>query len=301
MKNANFIAIDFETATTSTRMPCQIGIVVVKEGQIVDRIQRYIQPPGNRYSAKCISIHGITPTITKDKPEFDIVWEEIKEYFEANFIVAHNINFDTDVLNKALNRYNIETPRIMGMECTFNLTGVSLDNVCKDLGIELDHHSALSDATACAEIFLRYLKGDIKIDHIYEKEENESSVQYQTDVILHEKINKEYLIQDLNVENKDNSFYNKKVVITGVFNKISRNDLAHLMQSLGADVNTSISKKTNYVITGMEPGPSKMQKIKGLQDEGCDINVISEDLLLEILEKEGILSMYASEMAIKKN
>lgn len=39
MKNANFIAIDFETATTSTRMPCQIGIVVVKEGQIVDRIE----------------------------------------------------------------------------------------------------------------------------------------------------------------------------------------------------------------------------------------------------------------------
>lgn len=30
MNNANFIAIDFETATPK-RMPCQIGLVVVKE------------------------------------------------------------------------------------------------------------------------------------------------------------------------------------------------------------------------------------------------------------------------------
>lgn len=286
MKNANFIAFDFETATSSTRMPCQIGIVVVKEGQIVNRIERYIQPPGNRYSAKCISIHGITPDITKDKPEFDCVWEEIKEYFEANFIIAHNINFDIDVLNKALDRYNITPPIIMGMECTFNLTGASLDDACKALGVELNHHNALSDATACAEIFLRYLKGEIEIEYIDKEDIHEPSTQYQTDIVIHEKIKKEFLKQNLNVENKNNPFFNKKVVITGIFSMISRNDLASLMQSLGADVNTSISKKTNYVITGMEPGPSKLEKIKKLQEEGYEIKILSEDSLFEIIKED---------------
>lgn len=202
MKNANFIAIDFETATTSTRMPCQIGIVIVKEGKIIQRIEKYIQPPGNKYNKKCIEVHGITPDITKDKPEFDVVWEEIKEFFEANFIVAHNIYFDIDVLNKALNRYNIEHPIIMGMECTFNLTGTSLNNACKDFGIKLDHHNALSDATACAEIFLRYLKGEIKPCQVddndnglidVEEINDSSSFSYQTDITFHEKINKEYM------------------------------------------------------------------------------------------------------------
>lgn len=293
MKNANFIAIDFETATTSTRMPCQIGIVVVKKGQIVDRIERFIQPPGNRYNKKCIEVHGITPEITKDKPEFDAVWEDIREYFEANFIVAHNINFDIDVLTKALSKYDIVPPIIMGTECTFNLTGAPLNDVCKDFGIELNHHNALSDATACAEIFLRYLKGEIQPYQIdeddndlnYVEEYNDSSSQYQTDITFHEKINKEYLKQDLNVENKNNPFYNKKVVITGIFEKIPRNDLASLMQSLGADVNTSISKRTNYVLTGKEPGPSKMKKIKNLQDEGYDIKILLEDSLFEIIEE----------------
>ena len=291
MKNANFIAIDFETATTSTRMPCQLGIVGVKECQIVDHIERFIQPPGNRYNKKCIEIHGITPDVTKDKPEFDIVWEEIREYFEANFIVAHNINFDIDVLTKALSKYDIVPPIIMGTECTFNLTGASLHDACNDFGIELNHHSALSDATACAEIFLRYLKGEITPYQIDESSfidaegYNESSPLHQADITFHEKINKEYLKQDLNVENKNNPFYNKKIVITGIFEKISRNDIASLMQSFGADVNTAISKKTNYVLTGKEPGPSKMEKIKNLQDEGHNIKILSEDTLLDILEE----------------
>lgn len=87
--NANFIAIDFETATPK-RMPCQIGIVVVKEGLIVERISRLIQPLDNKYAKQCIRVHGITPEMTKDTPTFDVVWNDIKMYFEGNFVIAHN-------------------------------------------------------------------------------------------------------------------------------------------------------------------------------------------------------------------
>lgn len=90
MKNVNFIAIDFETATTQ-RTACQVGITVVKEGEIVKKISRFIQPPANQYSKQCIKVHGITPDITADSPTFDIIWNDIKEYFEGNFIVAHNL------------------------------------------------------------------------------------------------------------------------------------------------------------------------------------------------------------------
>lgn len=109
MKNVNFIAIDFETATTQ-RTACQVGITVVKEGEIVKKISRFIQPPANQYSKQCIKVHGITPDITADSPTFDIIWNDIKEYFEGNFIVAHNLPFDIDVLYKELDRYNIPHP-----------------------------------------------------------------------------------------------------------------------------------------------------------------------------------------------
>lgn len=63
MKNANFIAVDFETATPQ-RAACQIGIVVVKEGVITEKVSHLIQPPNNKYSKNCINVHGITPEMT---------------------------------------------------------------------------------------------------------------------------------------------------------------------------------------------------------------------------------------------
>ena len=40
----DFVAIDFETATLQhPRHICQIGLVFVKDGEIVDRIMRYVQ------------------------------------------------------------------------------------------------------------------------------------------------------------------------------------------------------------------------------------------------------------------
>ena len=45
---SDFVAIDFETATTG-RMACQIGIVVVKNYEIKNEYSFLIQPPGNKY------------------------------------------------------------------------------------------------------------------------------------------------------------------------------------------------------------------------------------------------------------
>ena len=78
--NSNFIAIDFETAT-SNKMACQIGITIVENGAIKDTIVRLIQPPNNKYDVGCIQVHHITPEQTSKSPTFDIVWEEIKNLF----------------------------------------------------------------------------------------------------------------------------------------------------------------------------------------------------------------------------
>lgn len=55
------------------------------------------------------------------------------------------------------------------------------------------------------------------------------------------------------------------------------------LQSLGADINTSISKKTNIVVIGDGAGPSKLRKIEELRESGCDIRIIYEPELIDIL------------------
>ncbi len=49
-------------------------------------------------------------------------------------------------------------------------------------------------------------------------------------------------------------------VVSGVFEKFSRDELKDLMEKNGAKVGSSISSKTNYVVAGSNMGPSKLEK-----------------------------------------
>ena len=46
----SFVAIDFETANAQRCSICSVGLVVVKDGEIVDRIYRLIRPEPEEYS-----------------------------------------------------------------------------------------------------------------------------------------------------------------------------------------------------------------------------------------------------------
>lgn len=57
----------------------------------------------------------------------------------------------------------------------------------------------------------------------------------------------------------DNPFTDKTVVVTGSLESYSRTEIKEKLEELGAKVSGSVSKKTNYVIVGKEPG-SKYDK-----------------------------------------
>ena len=61
-------------------------------------------------------------------------------------------------------------------------------------------------------------------------------------------------------------------------------ELGKLLQSLGADINTSITKKTNIVIIGNGAGPSKLKKTQELKDSGYNIKLIYEPELIDVLQ-----------------
>lgn len=76
------------------------------------------------------------------------------------------------------------------------------------------------------------------------------------------KIQSEFLKQ-IEVEDKSHFFYNKKVVLTGEFPSFeNRNIMAQMLQSVGADVQSTVSKTTDYVIVGKKAGPKKLERIK---------------------------------------
>lgn len=303
IKNANFIAIDFETATTK-RMPCQIGIVVVKEGTIVEKISKLIQPPGNRYSDQCVKVHKITPEITKRSPTFDQVWNDIKSYFEGNFIIAHNASFDLDVLKKSLHAYNIPHPIFMGTSCTYELSGMSLVDACNTYNIPLcSHHDGLCDAEACAQLFLKYLNGEINNIASKSNIENYESIRPLDKQIFNnphhnfdsigytsflEECSQNDPLKDFNLDlisslQPLSEFINKRFIITGgtIFN---RDHAYQIIEKLGGKKSSSISKSLNYAILGKEPGPKKIEQIDSLKAEGYNINIISDIEFIELIK-----------------
>lgn len=151
----NFTAIDFETAVGARNSICQVGMVIVKNSEIIKTINFLVQPPSNEYAYHNIQVHGITAKDTRNAPFFNQIWDDIKPYIENQLIVAHNISFDASCLKKTLEHYALPIPEFQ-QACTYKQTKKKLNLACADLGIKLtNHHDAECDALACAMIYMK--------------------------------------------------------------------------------------------------------------------------------------------------
>ncbi|WP_316751477.1 3'-5' exonuclease [Pedobacter gandavensis] len=152
----NFTAIDFETAQGKRWSICQVGLVRVENGIIKETINRLVCPPDNIYFYRNTEIHGITAERTRRSPDFSTVWKEISSFIDGQTVVAHNGAFDFSCLTQTLDYYKIAQP-VYEKQCTYKIYGQKLAALCQEYRIPLNHHDALSDALACAELYKRHL------------------------------------------------------------------------------------------------------------------------------------------------
>lgn len=159
----NFAAIDFETATASRNSACAVGIVSVRNSIIVDEFHILIQPPYNEYNWHNINVHGIRPSDTIQAPTFAQIYPKLRERLKGNMVVAHNESFDRSVLLRTMEYYQLDYNELelsKRWECTMKMykakgfTSSKLDYCCRQMRIQLNHHEALSDARACAKLYL---------------------------------------------------------------------------------------------------------------------------------------------------
>ena len=81
-----------------------------------------------------------------------------------------------------------------------------------------------------------------------------------------------------------NSFItSKKVIVTGTISGFGREEIQEYLKSLGAFVVSSVSKSTDYIIAGVQPGANKIQKATEF-----NIPVLTEQEFRTKLMNEGI-------------
>lgn len=167
-----FTAIDFETATGYAHSACAVGIVTVENGIITEEYHTLIRPPENEYWYRNVMVHGIKPVQTLNVPTFDTLFPEIRGRLFGKKLVAHNESFDRNVLMKTMKYYGLyydELELADRWECTckiYKAKGYKPANLkaCSDRnGIQLNHHEALSDARACAKLYLLH-DGQMKMN-----------------------------------------------------------------------------------------------------------------------------------------
>lgn len=79
--------------------------------------------------------------------------------------------------------------------------------------------------------------------------------------------------------NQTDTLQGQIFVVSGVFEKVSRNELKKIIEDNGGKISSSISSKTSFVVAGANMGPSKLEKAKALE-----IPIISEDEFLSKVE-----------------
>ena len=160
----NFVAIDFETANSNRTSVCSVGIVVVRDGKIVDKYYSLIQPTPNYYNRWTTAVHGLTRQDTDGQPTFPEVWSQIAPKIGGLPLVAHNKPFDEGCLKAVFAKYDMEYPdypfycTLAASRRKLRLPSHQLHLSAAACGYDMEnHHHALCDAEACAAIALKLL------------------------------------------------------------------------------------------------------------------------------------------------
>src|SRR5699024_4828597 len=307
----DFIAIDFEIANNNFDSACSMGMVFVKNTEIINEKYFTINPPSNYFDPRMTAVHGLSEDVLLNSPAFDGVWQNIKQYFNRDtLIVAHNAHFDMNVLRNCLIAYDIPTPNF-NFVCSIPISNraikvksfpQSLEERTDYFGIEMEHHhNALSDARACAELVISSINKtgtysirellskypDINVNLIHEHKLQSSFRQSRK----FESVKMSDIEINESVTNEDHPFYDKAVVFTGSLDLIDRKTAMQSVADLGGIPRSSVSRLTDFVVVGMQDisivGPtgksSKHRKAEKLIENGHDIQIIDEQQFINLL------------------
>ncbi|WKD58014.1 DNA polymerase III subunit epsilon [Corynebacterium capitovis DSM 44611] len=157
-----FVAVDFETANrVSQASACQVALIKVKSGSVVDSLVTYLRPPEEYSRFEFTDIHGIEFADVAAAPTWYDIADHVHEFVADLPVYAHNASFDARVWRALDAHFFTGTfPREFYCTCRTarrllphlpNHTLPTVTAYCAP-AFRLVHHTADSDALACAHI-----------------------------------------------------------------------------------------------------------------------------------------------------
>lgn len=285
-------SIDVETANADRASICQIGIVHIRDGEIEDQWQTLVNPE-EWFDPWNISLHGIDESAVRHSPTLPEVRDELRARLRGTVLVSYTA-FDRVAFERAMTRYDLEQLQVTWLDGakiarrawpeSYGRSGYGLKNIAKNLGISFDHHDALEDARAAAEIVLQACGStDIDIEGWLSRVERPifpsssgSSSSSATSVK-----------REGNVEG---ALYGETILFTGALS-FPRRQAADMAAGAGCDVVNNVSKKVTMLVVGIQDDcklngyekSSKHRKVELLIATGSEIQILSERDFSELI------------------
>ena len=168
MEDQLFAVIDVETTgggINGNRLT-EVCIVLLKGSVIIDKFTSLINPE-KEIPRQITALTGIDNTMVEDAPKFHEVAGKIEELTRDAIFVAHNVNFDYNVLRNEFRELGYEYTR--KKLCTVRLSrklipglfSYSLGRLCDSINIPISNrHRAEGDTDATVILFQRLLTLD---------------------------------------------------------------------------------------------------------------------------------------------
>jgi len=312
----DFVAIDFETANSFRGSPCEVALVKVRDGEVVETFSSLVYQ--EHFSAFNVSLHGITSKMVKDSPTISELWPQLKEFIGDDPLLAHYAAFDTGVLRDSLGMEAFAKPLTYFCTVVFSRQLLSLPSnglpwVASHLGLNFEEtHRGLPDALAAASIAIEFMKMK-GLNNLSELAESlairpgtlssdgwrGTSHQSAASGKLTEKQREEILANIPESElYEDPDFVGHEVVFTGALGSMTRAEAQFLVMKAGGIPKNSVTKSTSMLVFGQQesyslrPGAdisNKMEKALKLVDQGSGLQMVDEKTFLEMISSpEGL-------------
>lgn len=161
-----FVVFDIETTglNNKTCEIIEIGAVKICKNEIIDRWSTFVDP-GVKISDFITELTGISDSMVAGSPKIEEQMEDFKEFCRDCVLVAHNAQFDVGFMKAKAERmgtdFNFAYMDTMVLaRCMYpDLPNHKLDTLTKHLNVILEnHHRAVDDAKATADIFIKMLE-----------------------------------------------------------------------------------------------------------------------------------------------
>ena len=161
-----FVCFDIETTGLKVDREAitEIGAVVVKNGEITERFQTFVNP-NRRLTPEIIGLTGITDEMLKDAPQLKAALTDFLKFVNGRPLAAHNAEFDIGFIRAGCRKVGLEfdptyvDSLILAQNLLPGLGKYKLDIVAEHLDLPaFNHHRASDDAATVGYMLIPFWK-----------------------------------------------------------------------------------------------------------------------------------------------